>query len=81
MEIKEDEFSPVQRKSYVDELLEFCRYKGETKDVYLTDRLHNFIEDQYTDWLQGFCKELEILRDMSKIVNEQVEYLKNKHKQ
>lgn len=75
---KENEVSPIQEdKSYVDEFL------TNSKDEmgYLRSLGAGFIINQEHEWLQGFCKELEILREMSKIVNNQVEYLKNKHKQ
>ena len=84
MEIKEDEISPVQQdKSHVDEFLEYCRCADRLggSDIYLRTLAGYFVQTKSAPWFQGFCKELEILRDMSKIVDAQVKYLKNKHKQ
>lgn len=82
---KENEVSPIQEdKSYVDEFLANCVYikKLDITNNYSPVLCKEFLDRYVTNvWFQRFCKELEILREMSKIVNNQVEYLKNKHKQ
>lgn len=80
----ENETSPVQENnSCVDEFLQYSKYSDETsgKSDYYRPFGVEFIEDKSKEWFNKFCKELELLREMSKVVNNYMEYLKTKIEQ
>lgn len=69
----ENETSLVKEKSYVDEFLTRALQKD---GDYLIDSAVDRMS--WTDF-QNFCKELNFLREMSKLVNDYKNYLHTKH--
>lgn len=73
---KQNENTPVEGKSYVQEFLEEVRDDdGNYQKLLGEDCIE---QGMTTDTFQGFCQELQALQKMREAVSEYTEYLKTK---